>query len=270
MSDRFEIRVSPLRVALFLATLAGLLLIAHLAAEGVRTTIGEDLPDRATGMWNLDEENNVPTWFASMLLALVGFGLVLVGLMKYQERDRYWWQWFAIALIPFFLSLDDMSQLHEALSSPLSEEYGFGGLLHWAWVVVALPAVGVLTILFLPFLRHLPARTLILLLAGAGMVFGGGVILEMFEGWWVDANGSGGVIIFSMVTVQEVLELLGSIIALYAVIDYAAGYRPDLVFRLERDELPFASVPQRSESAETTPAPEPAERLAPAEDLYQS
>ncbi len=261
MDDRFAIRVSPLRVALFLAAIAALLLAAHLAAEAVRTTVGENLPDRATGLWNLDEENNFPTWFASMVLALVAFALAFVGLLKYQERDRYWWQWFAIALIPLFLSVDDMAQLHEALSSPISEEYGLGGLLHWAWVVVALPVVAVLTVLFIPFLLHLPRRTIVLLLAGAGMVFGGGVILEMFEGWWVDARGHEGVIIFSMVTVQEVLELFGSIVALYAVIDYAGGYRSELVLRIERDELSFAREPRRSESEELSLDLEPAERL---------
>jgi hypothetical protein len=250
MNRRFETRVSPFRVALFLVALAVLLLIAHLAAEAVRTTVGADLPDRATAMWNLDEENNVPTWFASMLLALVGFGLAFVGLMKYQECDRHWWQWFAIALIPLFLSLDDMAQLHEALSRPLSDEYGFGGLLHWAWLVVALPVVAVLTVLFLPFLLRLPARTAILLLAGAGMTFSGGVILEMFEGWRVDASGQGGLLLFSMVTVQEMAELLGSIIALYAVIDYAAGYRPELVLRVERDQLPFTRESRLPQSGE--------------------
>ncbi len=63
-----------------------------------------------------------------------------------------------------------------------------------------------------------------------------------------------------MVTVQEMAEVLGSIIALYAVIDYVAGYRSELVFRLERDALPFASAPQRSESAEASLDFEPAER----------
>lgn len=239
MNRRFESRVSPLRIALFLLAIVALLLMAHLAAEAVRTTVGADLPDRATAMWNLDEENNVPTWFASMVLALVGFALAFVGMMKYQERDRHWWQWFAIALIPLFLSLDDMAQLHEALSRPLSDEYGFGGLFHWAWLVVALPVVAVLTVLFLPFLIRLPARTAVLLLAGAGITFSGGVVLEMFEGWRVDASGQGGLLLFSMVTVQEVAEMIGSIIALYAIIDYAGGYRPELVLHIERDDLPF-------------------------------
>ena len=260
MNRRFETRVSPLRVALFLAALAVLLLTAHLAAEAVRTTIGEDLPDRATAMWNLDEENNVPTWFASMLLALVGFGLAFVGLMKYQERDRHYRQWFAIALIPLFLSLDDMAQLHEALSQPLSDEYGFGGLLRWAWLVVAIPVVLVLTVLFVPFLRRLPGRTMALLLLGAGMTFSGGVILEMFEGWRVDSHGHGGVLLFSMVTVQEMMEMIGSIIALYAVIDYVAGYRPELALQVERDELPFTRESRRPLSGEVALDLEPAER----------
>ena len=260
MNRRFETSVSPLRVALFLGAIAVLLLIAHLGAEAVRTTVGENLPDRATGMWNLDEENNVPTWFASMLLALVAFGFAFVGLMKYQERDRHYRQWFAIALIPLFLSLDDMAQLHEALSSPLSDEYGFGGLLRWAWIVVAIPVVVVLTVLFVPFLRRLPGRTMALLLLGAGVTFSGGVILEMFEGWRVDSNGQGGLLLFSMVTVQEMMEMIGSIIALYAVIDYAAGYRPELVFHVERDELPFTLESRRPLSADGGLDLEPVER----------
>lgn len=250
MNDRFEAHVSPLRVALFLTALTVLLLIAHLAAEAVRTTVGQDLPDRATGIWNLDEENNIPTWFASMLLALAGFSLIFVGLMKYQARDRHFWQWFAIALIPLFLSLDDMAQLHEALSRPLSDEYGLGGPLYWAWVVAALPLVLVLTVLFLPFLRRLPARTALLLLAGAGMTFSGGVVLEMFEGWMVDAHGQGGAVLFSMVTIQEVTEMIGSIIALYAVIDYAGGCHPELVIHVEHGELSFAREPRRPLSGE--------------------
>ena len=260
MNRRFETSVSPLRVALFLGAIAVLLLIAHLGAEAVRTTVGENLPDRATGMWNLDEENNVPTWFASMLLALVGFGFAFVGLMKYQERDRHYRQWFAIALIPLFLSLDDMAQLHEALSSPLSDEYGFGGLLRWAWIVVAIPVVLVLTVLFVPFLRRLPGRTMALLLLGAGVTFSGGVILEMFEGWRVDSSGHGGLLLFSMVTVQEMMEMIGSIIALYAVIDYAAGYRPELVLHVERDELPFTIESRRPLSGEVALESGPTER----------
>ena len=260
MNDRFEIRVSPLRVALFLAAIAVLLLIAHLAAEAVEKAFGESLPDRATAIWSLDEENNIPTWYASMLLALVGLALAFVGLMKYQERDRHYWQWFAIALIPLFLSLDDMAQLHEALSDPLSEEYGFGGLLRWAWIVVAAPVVAVLTVLFLPFLFRLPRRTALLLLAGAGITFSGGVVLEMFEGWSFDSSGGGGAIFFSLVTVQETMELIGSIIALYAVIDYVGGSHSELVLRIEHNELSFAREPQHPSSGEVTLDFEPAER----------
>ncbi len=248
--NRFETRISPLRLALCLAAVAVLLLIAHLGAEAVRTTVGEGLPDRATAMWHLGEENNIPTWYASLLFALVSLGLAFVGVMKYQERDPHWWQWFAIALIPLFLSLDDMAQLHEALSDPLSDEYGFSGVFRWAWIVVAAPVVLVLAVLFMPFVRRLPRRTAVLLLCGAGITFGGGVILEMPEGWWFEANGESGVIMFSMVTAQEMLEMIGTIIALYAVIDYAAGYRPELVLHVERDELPFIreSLPQSGEA----------------------
>ena len=84
------------------------------------------------------------------------------------------------------------------------------------------------------------------------MTFGGGVILEMFEGWRVDSNGQGGAVLFSLVTVQA---MMGSIIAL---IDYAAGYRSELVLHVERDELPFTRESWCPRSGEVGLYPSPA------------
>ncbi|MCH8050824.1 MAG: hypothetical protein IIC86_02280 [Chloroflexi bacterium] len=62
-------------------------------------------------------------------------------------------------------------------------------------------------------------------------------------------------ILFSTGTV---LEMIGSIIALYAVIDYAAGYRPELVLHVERDELPFTRESWCPRSGEVGLYPSPA------------
>jgi len=241
MSGRPEIRVSPSRVALFLLAIAALLLMAHVVAYVVDEAAGA--PGRVTATWLFQEEGNIPTWFSSLLLALVGGGLALIGTLKYQERSGDYWQWFALALVPLTLSVDETAQLHEALDDPLS---GLGGPLHYAWIVVYVPIVLTVSILFIPFLLRLPGRTLVLLAAGAGTTFCGGVIFEMLEGWWVDAHGEGNsAVLFLLVTTQEMLEMIGSIIAVYALIDYVAGYRPEVTFQVERDEILFAREAER-------------------------
>ena len=41
------------------------------------------------------------------------------------------------------------------------------------------------------------------------------------------------------------LEMIGSIIAVYAVIDHVAGYWPEVTFQVERDEILFAREAER-------------------------
>jgi hypothetical protein len=259
-SERYEVRVSPSRVALVLLAIAVLLLVAHVAAHGVDQAFGVHLPGRAIGIWDINQEDNIPTWFASLLLALVGGGLALVGMLKYQERNGDYWQWLALALIPLSMSVDEMAQLHEALGDTLSDSYGFSGPLHYAWIVAAAPAVLILTILFIPFIRRLPGRTAILLLAGAGTTFVGAFIIEIPEGWWADAHGEGGVVWFVLSTAEEMLEMIGSVMSLYAVMDYVAGYRPEVTVHVQRDELPFPQETERRTLDAAALSRQPAER----------
>ena len=237
--DHRDTDISPMRIALFLVAIMGLLLVVHLIAHGVEETFGEHLPERATSLWYLEEENNVPTWYSSTLLALIGGVVLFIGFLKFQERDPYYRQWIALAFIPLLVSLDDAAQLHEATDEPLADLNDWSGLLFYAWVLVVIPIVVLVTIPFIPFLRRLPRRTLAILLTGAGVVFTAGVLLEMPEGLVVEKYGEGGILDFVVSTSQEVLEMAGAIIALYAMMDYLAGYRPQLTVNIERDKLPF-------------------------------
>jgi hypothetical protein len=239
MMDHRDTHISPLRIALFLAAITGLFLVAHLAAHGVEEVFGEQLPERATSLWYLEEENNIPTWYSSTMLAVIGGVVLFIGLLKFQERDPHYRQWIALAFIPLLVSLDDAAQLHEATDEPLADLNDWSGLLFYAWVLVVIPIVALVTIPFIPFLLRLPKRTLVILLAGAGVVFTAGVLLEMPEGLVVDKYGEGGIADFVVLTAQEVLEMAGAIIVLYAMMDYLAGYRPQVTLSIERDKLPI-------------------------------
>lgn len=241
--DQHQIRVSPSRICFFLLAIAGCLFLAHVLSYVIEIQARDSLPERATTFFSLDEENNAPTWFSGTLLFLVGTALAFVGALKRIQGDREQWQWFLLALIPLGLSLDEVAQVHEAFSVPVREQLGLGGLFYYAWVVPFFGLVAVLTLAFLPFILRLPMRTLALLIAGSAMVFAGGMLLELIEAWWVAGHGVGGNVWFALITVQEMMELIGTIVALYALLDYIAGQTAQLAFHLERDSLRIRKAP---------------------------
>lgn len=256
LENTHPIRISPSRICLGLLAIVGVLFLAHVVSYLVELQVRDSLPERTTTFFSLDEENNLPTWFSGILLFLVGAALAFAGLLKRIQGDGQQWQWFAIALIPFGLSLDEVAQVHEAFSVPVREKLGLGGIFYYAWVVPFFGLVAVLTLAFLPFVLRLPVRTLALLSVGAGMVFAGGMLLELIEAWWTAGHGLGGTVWFTLITIQESMELVGTVAALYAVLDYIAGQAPQLAFQLERDSLQV-SVASPRRAPEARPAPWP-------------
>ena len=166
----------------------------------------------------LDAEGNVPTWFATLLLAAAA-GLLWViadltnGILSH---------WRLLSLIFFGLSLDEAIALHDRLSvvlSPLNDTFRFGSLnpFYNAWTMAALPLVALLAILFARFLLRLPPRVRNLtLLAGFLYVLGavGGEIVGGMVGSisrWNIRYGFVGL-------VEETLEFLGVSLFIYAIL----------------------------------------------------
>lgn len=102
-------------------------------------------------------ENNVPTWWNSMLWMLTGALAAIIALNARRMRLSWW----AVAAVALFASLDEFVQLHERL-----DRLGF--LLRdflpfyvpYPWLVVGIPlALLLLGLVFLKLARALPRPT---------------------------------------------------------------------------------------------------------------
>ena len=63
-------------------------------------------------LFDLDEENNLPTWFSSFLLLNNAFFLALVARLE-STQDKLQWTLMSIGF--FILSVDEVAGLHESI-----------------------------------------------------------------------------------------------------------------------------------------------------------
>ena len=172
---------------------------------------------------NTDEEANAAVWLSSAVLLLIGVTALGLWMQERRSRSVWRWHWLALALVSCYVSLDEVSVLHELAIPVMVQVVEARGVLTFAWVVLAAPIVVLLAVSFLPFLHRLPYRTGLLLAAAATLFVGGALGLELLGGWIADGNG--GVLSTQYVwttAVEELLENLGSLLALFAVLRHSA------------------------------------------------
>jgi hypothetical protein len=235
-----ELRIDPRAAAsvLFIGVVA--LVIAGIIAAALRF-FAPDLPGRDSyiELFDLDRELNVPNWYSSGLLLVAASILALIASATSRLGRPHRSHWAALALIFLFLSADEAASIHNHLGKFRSGEQGeIGtGLAAIPWVWPAIVLVGLFTLAFIPFLRSLPRRTAALLVT-AGVVYVGGALgLEivgaiLFPDEALADTFRGSVLL----AVEELIEMSGALIFIYALLEYAAGHLPENAVSISASE----------------------------------
>ncbi len=136
-------------------------------------------------VFDVGVENSVPTYFAVLNLLLAALLLGVVYLAERASGERTARHWAALALVLFFLSLDEGVAIHERFEI-LAERLADRGIplltSSWAWIPFgAALALGV-GVAFLPFLRSLPRRLVIRFLLAGALYLTGALVMEYLGG----------------------------------------------------------------------------------------
>lgn len=224
--------ISPKRTALLLAGGVILLLLAALPPLLIWRATGHDYlygwVPLAQAEFDMNGENNVPTWFSSGLLLLAASLLAIVGSVQRAGRHRYAVHWLGLAAVFLLLSADETASFHEKLINPISGALTVlglraGGVLGYAWVVVGAAFVLAVGIAYLGFLRALPVRTRRLFIASAVLFVGGAIGMELIGGYYHDLLGDAYLATPRHVLLshaEESLEMSGTILFIYALLSY--------------------------------------------------
>jgi hypothetical protein len=227
-----EVRLSAGDIARVSAYLIAGFLAAHVLVQSARFVSGNDSLFGLVTMFSLGSDRNFPTFYSALAIFLCA---VLLAVAGHASRQRYTWHWYGLALVFLFLASDEILEIHERTIEPMRGLINATGLLYYAWVVPYGLAALLLAIIYLRFLLHLPARTRSLFIS-AGLLFVAGALgFEMLGGWYSELHGNRNVVYVLYQTVEELLEMTGIAVFLYALADYLQdlGER-GWVLRLER------------------------------------
>jgi hypothetical protein len=218
-----ELRLDPRRIAATLFASAVALLLLHVAGMYARYVLGHERLLGVIDTFNVNYENNVPTFFSALVLMSCAAVLAVVAHLPSEgARGRRYWGW--LAVIFALLAFDEDAAIHELFIEPVKYFLPVSGPLHFAWVIPYGVGALVVGILYLRFVLALPDPTRWLAIASGTLYLGGAFVLEMVGGWYLsEVTGYVDFPYSLLVGAEEFLEMCGAILFLYTLLDYAAG-----------------------------------------------
>lgn len=195
------------------------LVLLHLLATFLRLYVA-DFPGRDTAhrIFSLNGETGLPAWFSTILLFSTALSLWLLARTSAETgRGRWVRHERALAGVFVILSIDEMTFLHEQTTELLKTALGLGGALSYAWVVLFVPLVVVVGLLYLGWLRSLPATAARLVVVSGLLYVGGAVGVELVGAGLAAAGQQASLTYALVVVIEELGEMLGVLLMLSVV-----------------------------------------------------
>lgn len=223
-----------------LLSIACLLVMASISGQLIKFIGGHPNFFGLVDLFDLDHEQNIPTFFSVILLLICCLLLTLI-FFQHLKLDRKPNKYWAVLSIGFgYMSIDEFCSIHEnfrRLSSLLLGNKSYP-LFHYAWVLPGLLIVISVGLFFRKFLLSLPRTTKINFVI-AGLIYITGILfLETLNGYYFalykNAFGYQNLIYNTLVTIEESCEMLGLILFIRALIDYLSTHFHEFSIQFHR------------------------------------
>ncbi|PLZ05266.1 hypothetical protein [Fischerella thermalis] len=122
------------------------------------------------------------------------------------------------------MSFDEIVSIHEILVLPLRNALNAGGFLYFSWVIVGAVFVLLFLLLFWRFIISLPKKTRRLFFIAGIIYVASSIGTEMVDGYYANCYTQTNMIYALITTVEEVLEMMGIIVFIYALLSYISFY----------------------------------------------
>lgn len=175
-------------------------------------------------LFNVNQEGNIPSLYSFLALLFCSILLFTIALGKKIERAPYLGHWIALSLIFLFLSLDENLQIHEQLAAPVKSLGNLPAIFHYAWVLPFSFLVGIFILSYIKFVRHLPEVIRNLFILAGSLYIGGALGMELVSGYYFFYHGQFNFMFQLLVTVEELMEMLGIIVFIHALLSYIQIY----------------------------------------------
>ena len=201
----FQLKINIIAYSLFLLFMAVLLLSLHLGLYWYNYQV-EELEWLLLQLFDMDEENNLPTWFSSFLLLNNAFLLYLVAKSELVQ-DRLHWGLMSAGFL--LLAIDEVAGLHETLNSSIEMNWAMAGAI----------LVTVVGAAFIPFLLRLPRRLAGMFILSGAVFISCAIIIELLS---EDMDSDSWAYMLA-VALEEGLEMLGAWLLLVTLLKQMAN-----------------------------------------------
>ncbi|GGO18541.1 hypothetical protein [Deinococcus humi] len=188
--------------------------------------------DLFIGLFDLNNESNVPAAFSALLLLLATLMLGVIAWARRQGARADALSWKALTFIFGFLALDEAAMLHERTADITRNVVKTDGILHYAWVLPYGVLALIVGLAFVRFLTQLPASIRNRVIVAGAIYVTGALGFELLEGAVVSDGGTQSLLNQSLVVAEEGMEMLGVILFIGALLSYIRMYLPGLQLRL--------------------------------------
>ncbi len=228
------ISISPKRIVTFFSIIIVILVIASSSGQIIKYVKGHNYVYGFIPKFNLDEENNIPTYFSSFMLLVATFLFTIIAVLKKKRKDPYFMHWSILAVVFLLISIDETASIHELCVGWMREMFHLKGLLYYGWIIPAFLLSIILIILYLKFFLHLSSKSKILFSAAAVIYVGGALAFEGIGGWYSNNFGEENLQYNLITTVEEIFEFAGINILIFALMDYIRTNWNKIEFQIQR------------------------------------
>ncbi len=237
--------INPKRVLKILLATAFILALLNLYALYLRffperysiySNFHEFIVDLYIKQFMMNTEMNIPTYFATLQLLLASLLLFIIAKWKKLQDDKFRRHWKGLAFLLLLFSIDEFTAMHETLSKLLKELPDFNGLFAFKWVIAGIAFLAIFGLLYFVFFLHLEKKYKLLFLSAAILFFGGAVGFEVIGGRFANYNDTRNFTFHAITTIEELLELGGIALLIYALLEYMKASFPEVRFSLTREQ----------------------------------
>jgi hypothetical protein len=230
---KFQFSLTPVAVTKFLLRVVVCLVVISFLTQMTLYFL-PDYPSRdfIAKLFSLDNEGNIPTVYSVLALLFSSILLSTIAYAKNLDSDRYKKHWKILSFIFLYLSLDEAFQIHEKFVDPLRSLLNATGFLYFTWIVPFGFIVVIFLLSYTKFLFHCPATTRNLLIAAGILYIGGAMGMEMVGGYQAYTVGMQNLPYLIIVTVEELLEMLGIVVFIHALLSYINKYFGEVSWKI--------------------------------------